>query len=123
MEAHRTARILALVRLIPEGRVASYGQIAGYIPGVTPRMVGFALAGRGATGDVPWHRVINAHGGISGHAAGAEQRRRLLAEGVTFDEAARVDWRRFGWPGPDPVTLLGMGLDPAAAFTAGRRSQ
>ncbi len=123
MEASKTARILALVRMIPKGRVASYGQIAGYIPGVTPRMVGYALAGRGATDDAPWHRVINAHGGISGHAAGAEQRRRLLAEGVVFDKGGRVDHRRFGWCGPDPATLVEMGLDPAAAFAAARRDQ
>ncbi len=121
--SNKTARILALVRLIPEGRVASYGQIAGYIPGVTPRMVGFALAGRGATDGVPWHRVVNAQGGISGHAAGAEQRRRLLAEGVAFDSAERIDRRRFGWPGPDPATLVEMGLDPAAAFALSHRDQ
>lgn len=120
MQARKSEQILALVRLIPRGRVASYGQVAGYLPGVTPAMVGFALAGRGESGDLPWHRVINAHGGISGHAGGAEQRRRLEAEGVEFGADERVDWRRFGWVGPDPLTLAEMGLDPATAFQARR---
>lgn len=108
--------ILELVRRIPPGRVASYGQIAGFLPGVTPRLVGYALAGSGARGDVPWHRVVNAAGGISGHAGGAEQRRRLAAEGVRFGADGRVDLARCRWRGPDAATLVAMGLDPEVAL-------
>lgn len=108
--------ILALVQGIPEGRVASYGQIAGYLPGVTPRLVGFVMAGCGGKHDVPWHRVINASGGLSGHTGAAEQRRRLEAEGVKFDTRARIDWRRYGWTGPNPALLCDLGLDPETAF-------
>jgi len=121
----KSARIRALVRRIPAGRVASYGQIAGYLPGVTPRLVGFAMAGCHRRRDVPWHRVINAAGAISGHAGAAEQRRRLEAEGVVFDSRARVDWVRFGWPGPEPGALIELGLDPEVAFelTGGRAGE
>jgi len=114
MDKRRT--ILELVRRIPKGKVASYGQIAGYLPGVTPRLVGFAMAGCGGRSDIPWHRVINASGGLSGHAGAAEQRRRLEAEGVAFDAAGYIDWRRYGWRGPDPATLIAMGLEPETAF-------
>lgn len=116
METHQ--RILAIVRRIPRGRVASYGQIAGYLPGVTPRLVGYALHGSGARDDAPWQRVVNAKGMISPHAGSADQRRLLEEEGIAFTAADRIDWARFGWRGPDPLLLIEFGLDPEAAFAA-----
>jgi methylated-DNA-protein-cysteine methyltransferase-like protein len=101
-------RVWSVVRQIPAGRVATYGQIARQIPppeGVDlqsyqsfgPRWVGSAMAR--CPGDVPWQRVINAKGEISPRP-GAEQQRRLLeAEGVEFDERGRVNLARFGWQG------------------------
>lgn len=106
-------RVWDIVRQIPAGRVASYGQIARLIPppqGVDsqnylafgPRWVGTAMAA--CPNDVPWQRVLNAKGEISPRP-GAEQQRRLLeAEGVAFDARGRVDLSRFGWQGPDPVS-------------------
>jgi methylated-DNA-protein-cysteine methyltransferase related protein len=95
------ARIFRAVRAIPRGRVAAYGQVAAQagLPG-RARQVGFALrelGDGGGRGAVPWHRVIAADGRISlvGEAA-AEQRARLLAEGIVFDARGRVDLRRFG---------------------------
>jgi len=114
MDTHR--RILSIVRLIPRGQVASYGQIAGCIPGATPRLVGYALHGSGAREDVPWQRVINSKGAISPHAGSAEQRRLLEEEGVIFTAADRIDMTRFGWRGPDPMTLIDCGIEPEAAF-------
>lgn len=116
MKDGKTEAILGLVRMIPPGQVASYGQIAGYLPGVTARLVGFALAGSGRRGDVPWQRVVNGAGGISGHAGGAEQRRRLEEEGVEFGSSGRVDRKKFGWRGPDAASLVAMGLDPEVAL-------
>ncbi len=116
MDGRKTECIDALVRLIPRGKVASYGQIAGYIPGVTPRMVGYAMAGSGARADLPWHRVLNAKGSISGHAGAAEQRRLLEEEGVRFDMHERLDWTLYGWSGPGHISLLELGLDPGSAF-------
>ena len=93
--------IRALVRLVPRGRVATYGQIATIVDGCTPRMVGWAMAALPDRSDVPWHRVINARGEVSPRAdgSGSERRQRWLLEreGVAFDGRGRVDLKRYGW--------------------------
>lgn len=97
-------RVYQTVRQIPCGQVATYGQIALIVAG-TPqaaRTVGWALNGlpEELIDDVPWWRVINAHGRISNsryrHGA-TEQRQRLEAEGVAFDADGRVDLKVYGW--------------------------
>jgi methylated-DNA-protein-cysteine methyltransferase related protein len=94
----RWSAIWEAVEAIPQGRVASYGQVAeaAGLPG-RARLVGRALAGLPPESDVPWHRVVNARGEISltGPAA-ATQRRLLRAEGVAFLAGGRIDMRRFG---------------------------
>jgi methylated-DNA-protein-cysteine methyltransferase-like protein len=90
------------VRRIPPGRVATYGQIAGLLgrPHAS-RAVGAAM--RACPASVPWHRVVNAVGGISRRprpAAMLTQRIRLEQEGVAF-RGARVVLARHRWrPGP-----------------------
>jgi methylated-DNA-protein-cysteine methyltransferase-like protein len=109
------ARVYALVRTIPAGRVASYGQLARLIvpaAGVdpdtyfrmSPRWVGGAMAQ--APDGVPWQRVINSQGKVSDRPGfGVVVQRKLLEEeGVVFDERDRVDLKRFGWS-PDPEWL------------------
>ena len=93
-------QVWAIARMIPRGKVATYGQIAKMIPppnGVeleayaafAPRWVGGAMAN--CPDDVPWQRVINSQGKIS-ERPGAERQRPLLeAEGVIFDAKDRVD--------------------------------
>ena len=100
-----------LVRQIPRGKVAAYGQIALMIPppvGVdfdsykafSPRWVGGAMAA--CPDDVPWQRVINSQGKISPRPGGAEKQRLLLEqEGVEFDAKDRVDFKKYGWQGPN----------------------
>ncbi|NJN83375.1 MAG: cysteine methyltransferase [Caldilineaceae bacterium] len=113
------ARIYLVVRQIPAGRVANYGQIAAIVGGCTPRMVGYAMAAA-MEDDVPWQRVINAQGKISLRAdsGGAlEQRQRLEDEGVRFDADGRVDFRRFRWGGPEVAWLIEHGFDPATSWT------
>jgi methylated-DNA-protein-cysteine methyltransferase-like protein len=113
------ARIYAVVRRIPPGRVASYGQIAAIVGGCTPRMVGYALASLRAQEDVPWHRIINAQGKISPRADGggaAEQQARLEAEGIRFDSQHRVNWHMVRWDGPGVEWLLAHGYDPAPSW-------
>jgi len=94
-------RIIAVVRRIPRGRVATYGQIAT-LAGFPrqPRLVGYALHALQAGTRVPWHRVVNAQGMISTRSRGsgaASQRRLLEREGVRFDERARLALHKYRW--------------------------
>ncbi len=114
--ASRYERIYALVRLIPPGQVASYGQLAR-LAGCGARMAGYAMAAVPAGGDVPWHRVINSQGRVSERRGGggtAEQQRLLVAEGVHFDRLGRVDFAAVRWPGPGWAWLAAHGYDPEA---------
>lgn len=95
-------RIYALVRQIPYGKVATYGQVAELVGGVTARMVGYAMSALSDGTDVPWQRVINFKGKISPHGMGLGslmQREILESEGVEFDAEGRIDFNRFGWLG------------------------
>ena len=104
MKSSSYERIWSVVRRIPEGRVATYGQVARAAGlGGAARLVGYALHALPETGHkVPWQRVLNAQGRVSQRGfAGAEQiqRRLLEREGVRFDARERVDLARFGWRG------------------------
>jgi methylated-DNA-protein-cysteine methyltransferase related protein len=93
--------IYDVIRQIPRGRVATYGQIAE-LAGIPrqPRRVGYALSALPKNGGVPWHRVINSKGEISLRSNGAPdptQRRLLKQEGVVFDRAGRISLDRFRW--------------------------
>ena len=95
------ARIYAVVRRIPRGRVATYGQVAELagLPGHA-RQVGYALHALSSGTGVPWHRVVNAQGSCSLRAVpGAEltQRLRLEREGLRFDARGRVSLARVRW--------------------------
>ena len=95
-------KILAVVRRIPRGRVATYGQVARLARlDKQARLVGYALAALPDATSVPWHRVINARGEISLRRGGdgdtVEQRLRLEREGLRFDAAGRVSLERYGW--------------------------
>lgn len=99
--SERWERVYAVVRRIPRGRVATYGQVARIAGlGRNARQVGYALHALPEYSDVPWHRVISAKGQISlPRASGADvtQRLRLEREGVRFDGKGRIDLRVFGW--------------------------
>jgi methylated-DNA-protein-cysteine methyltransferase related protein len=95
------SRIYAVVRRIPRGRVATYGQIAELagLPGHA-RQVGYALHALPAGTAVPWHRVLNARGTLSlRREPGAELTQRLLLEreGVRFDTRGRVNLMKVRW--------------------------
>ena len=75
-------RIYAVVRRIPSGRVATYGQVAVLADASGPRQIGYALHALEVE-DVPWHRVINAKGECS-LGPPSKPRERLAVEGVTF---------------------------------------
>ena len=93
--------IWRVVRRIPRGRVATYGQIAE-LAGLEghARQVGYALHNLPERNDVPWHRVVNAKGEISPRSAGDShelQRMLLIGEGVTIDLRGRIDLKKFRW--------------------------
>jgi methylated-DNA-protein-cysteine methyltransferase-like protein len=95
------SRIYAVVRRIPRGKVATYGQIAE-LAGLAghARQIGYALHALPAGTTVPWHRVINARGTLSlRREAGAELTQRMLLEreGIRFDAGGRVDLARVRW--------------------------
>lgn len=107
-------KVYALVRHIPPGKVLTYGRIAALL-GVSrgARAVGWALHGLPANSDVPWHRVINASGGISVRSsddAHYRQRDLLEVEGVRFNHEDHVDLSKSGgilWiPSPWEVQMI-----------------
>lgn len=84
------------VGAIPEGTVATYGQIAARF-GVGPRKVGLALRQMPKDLACPWFRVVNTQGRISHHSGEDRQRCRLEAEGVVFDAEDRIDLDVYRW--------------------------
>jgi methylated-DNA-protein-cysteine methyltransferase-like protein len=102
----RYARIWSVVRRIPRGRVATYGQIAELagLPGHA-RQVGYALHNLPPRSKLPWHRVLNARGEVSPRTSGDShelQRLLLEAEGVVFDLAGRLDLAVYRWKAKPP---------------------
>jgi methylated-DNA-protein-cysteine methyltransferase-like protein len=94
-------RIYAVVRQIPPGKIASYGQIAEVVGGCSARMVGYAMSALKEGMDVPWQRVINSMGKLSvfGDFGNHLQRQLLEEEGVRFDAQGRIDFEIYGWLG------------------------
>ena len=96
------ARILAVVRRIPRGRVATYGQVAA-MAGLPrrARLVGQILQHLDPAIKIPWHRVVNAKGevsySLSRNGGDAVQQRLLEKEGIEFDDKNRFDLERFRW--------------------------
>ncbi len=109
-------RVWQLVRQVPHGKVATYGQIALMLPvpnGVDfdsykafgPRWVGGALAA--CPDDVPWQRVINSQGKISERPGAEKQRLLLEEEGIIFMKD-KVDLKKYGWHGLDEADKPGQ---------------
>ena len=93
-------RVGITVRTVPEGKVATYGQIA-LLCGKpkSARQVGYAL-NRGLAGEVPAHRVVNSQGYLTGAASFEHpdlQRMLLEEEEVLVSAEGRVDMKRDGW--------------------------
>ncbi|HDR06879.1 MAG TPA: MGMT family protein [Candidatus Coatesbacteria bacterium] len=95
-----TRRVLELIRAIPRGRVATYGQLAEMAGNpLAARQVARLLHSSSERRGLPWHRVVSGRGEISlpPGRGGEEQRAMLEAEGVAFDERGRLDLWRFRW--------------------------
>ena len=108
-----TRKAKEVIRAIPRGRIATYGQIAALAGRErAARGVAWILHSSSAAAGLPWHRVINARGGISlGRGRGfEEQKKRLIAEDVEVGRGGRVDLKRFRWEPKDSAA----GRSPAA---------
>ena len=93
-------RVYEVVKNIPEGRVATYGQIAEILGTRDVRKVGFALHANKDNISVPCHRVVNKDGRVApGYAFGGpdEQKTRLMSEGVVFKDGDNVDLELCLW--------------------------
>ena len=101
-------KIYDVVKLIPYGQVATYGQVAD-LAGLVgkPRVVGYALFRVTSTTDIPWHRVVNAKGEISRSSLrdGNDDLQQLLLqeEGVVFVKG-KLNLTQYRWK-PD-FTIL-----------------
>ena len=124
--------VWSIVWQIPPGHVLTYGQIASMISPpegmdvpsyerIAPRWVGYAMR-RCMSDDlnnppdptqpsIPWQRVVNSQGrsSLRGHEE-AQQITRLKDEGVEFERDGRIDFRVYGWEGPDDDWLRANGL-------------
>lgn len=93
--------VFEIVKLVPYGRVTSYGTIARYL-GLrsSARMVGWAMNASHGTPDVPAHRVVNRNGLLTGKAHFStpdEMQRRLEQEGIVVKNDQIIDFDRLFW--------------------------
>lgn len=101
-ETFRTA-VLALVRRVPRGRVATYGQIAA-LAGFPrrPRQVGMILKGLPEATPLPWHRIVNAQGCVPSKGrwwSAMVQIQRLRDEGIHVDDLGNLELGLYQWQG------------------------
>ncbi len=112
-KGRRYEQIYNLVRQIPRGQVATYGQIATLL-GLSghARQVGYALFRVAPDADVPWHRVVNAKGEISQspQRQGSDDLQRILLEqeDVIFSTTARINLGQYQWK---PELIHSIDLD------------
>jgi len=124
------AVVWTIVKQIPEGQVATYGQIANMIPppdGVIPpdynrlgaRWVGNAMNSTPDGEGIPWQRVINSKGEVSlpkGSPGASKQRTLLEDEGIKFSDKGRINFKVYGWNGPSKDWLDEHGFYPPKKF-------
>ena len=93
--------VYEVVKLIPEGRVTSYGAIAVYLGAArSARMVGWAMNNASKMEDIPAHRVVNRNGLLTGkhHFPGTYvMQQQLEAEGIEVKDDKIVDFQQYFW--------------------------
>lgn len=93
-------KIYEIVKRIPKGKVATYGQVATLAGNANlARTVGNALHANPDNSTIPCHRVVNRKGEVAEFYAfgGPEAQRKLLvSEGVTFKENGKIDLKKYG---------------------------
>ncbi|NHJ00512.1 MAG: MGMT family protein [Candidatus Heimdallarchaeota archaeon] len=100
MSTEFTKKVKFLIKCIPPGKVATYGQIATHAGNPrASRQVAWILHSASKKDDLPWHRVINSKGKISlPHGGGYEEQVSLLErEGVKFTKSGMINLKMFLW--------------------------
>ncbi len=99
MAENRFNDIYDVVRLIPNGRVTSYGAIAKYLGSGGARMVGWAMNASHGELDVPAHRVVNRNGVLTGkhHFGGNRMQELLESEGIKVEKDQVADFKKLFW--------------------------
>ena len=101
-------KVYKVVRLIPYGRVTSYGAIASYLGAArSARMVGWAMNASHNIDDVPAHRVVNRLGLLTGkhHFEGTNLMQQLLEnEGIEIEDNQIINFDQFLWDPSDHLT-------------------
>ncbi len=95
-----TRQVKAILRRIPRGRVATYGQIAALAGrDRAARGIAWILHSSSNAAGLPWHRVIGGEGRISLRRGRGfeEQKRRLASEGIAVGRGGRIDLKRYRW--------------------------
>ena len=109
MEPNFFDSVYQVARLIPKGRVTSYGAIASYLGTKgSSRMVGYAMQAAGtANPPVPAHRVVNRQGLLTAkfHFGGNQMQELLESEGITVKEDQVQDFKTLFW---DPSIELSL---------------
>lgn len=98
-----------VVRLIPKGKVTSYGAIAKYLGAPrSSRMVGWAMNAAHGIPDVPAHRVVNRNGLLTGKmhfSTSTEMEERLLGEGIKIEKDKVLNFNEHFWNPSSELTL------------------
>ena len=93
-------RIYEVVKTIPKGRVATYGQVALFAGNPRwARVVGYALHNNPSPETIPCHRVVNREGRVADafvFGGGNAQRSLLEKEGIVFEADGRIDLKKYG---------------------------
>ncbi|MCB1214413.1 MAG: methylated-DNA--[protein]-cysteine S-methyltransferase [Deltaproteobacteria bacterium] len=110
-------KVIKIVKAIPKGKVLSYGQVAslaGFPRGA--RHVGGVLMTESEKFKLPWHRVINAQGGLSTYRLGfaSLQKRKLQKEGLKFNQKEKIKLKEYTWePSASFLTKIGFSDEEA----------
>ena len=94
-----TKRVVEVIKSIPQGKVATFGQIATFAGNrFGARQVVWILNSQSDRHKLPWHRVINSKGQIGLTGEGYEiQKKLLLQEAISFDDNDKIDFHDFLW--------------------------
>jgi methylated-DNA-protein-cysteine methyltransferase-like protein len=94
-------QVYAVVKLIPKGRVTSYGAIANYLGSArSSRMVGWAMNAAHSDKKIPAHRVVNRNGLLTGKmhfSSPDEMQKRLEKEGIKVKKDQVADFEKLFW--------------------------